>query len=190
MSRIFAKGNNYLRQLGGSLRAKEINWQEVQFQQDCKIKKIDANGAQSAAMLEDGRVFFWGWNFDALTMANMLNYYRRFPSAMTVIQRIPFISSALFLKNYHTVPTGLSAGADRARFVDFRLGFGFMILQDTEQMMYGFGDNRKGQCGISYKVMDYVEEPTRILKPKQVPLKTSQFSIGLQFCLSLASKLN
>ena len=56
MSRLFAKGNNYLRQLGTGTKARELEWRESIFKTDQKIKQIEANTGQSALMLDDGKI--------------------------------------------------------------------------------------------------------------------------------------
>lgn len=195
MSRIFSKGNNFLRQLGQGSKAKQLTWKQIDFTPGSKIKQVEANSGQSIVLLEDGmmnhltlgQVFFWGWNFDSTTMGNVFGFYRQFPIPMTLIQKIPPLSASLFLNRFYPKPTGIHPAPDSGKTVDIRLGFAFLLLKDENGYIYSYGDNRKGQCGIKSEVMSFIDEPMRLTKLKDQELKVDLFDAGFQYGMALAT---
>lgn len=98
MSRIFVKGNNFLRQLGLQNKLKQIDWEPLDLSaklgsgKDTLISKVEANQGQTCILTDEGnlgslgQVLIWGWNFDNRAMSKIAMYYKRFPLLFTMLQ--------------------------------------------------------------------------------------------------------
>lgn len=87
MSRLFAKGNNFVGQLGvtGNI-VKSDKWVKVNIPDGEKVKKAEANFAQSMVLTEEGNIYYWGWGFDSTSMTKVLTHYQRSPPIVSLIQ--------------------------------------------------------------------------------------------------------
>lgn len=98
MSKLFTKGNNFMRQLGHKDSSKELAWKQVSLanqmasEEEPKITKVLANQGQTCLMTDEGScrsqgmVVVLGWHFDHKSMSKATMYYKRFPGLMTLAQ--------------------------------------------------------------------------------------------------------
>jgi alpha-tubulin suppressor-like RCC1 family protein len=184
---VWVRGIGFLGQLGlNSKYANATEFTRIPSLQRLIIRDVAASWAQSAVLLEDGRLLVWGWPLDARSQMQVTWIYKDYPALAKFIQSyspVPRIS----MREGSELPEEQGGFLGHVKSFDF--GGAFMSANDgepyTEQgRAYAWGMNHRGQCGQGH--LQYVREPTPLID--LIDAKIVQVANGYQHSMFLTAE--
>eukprot|EP00359_Climacostomum_virens_P005655 CAMPEP_0204915602 /NCGR_PEP_ID=MMETSP1397-20131031/13573_1 /ASSEMBLY_ACC=CAM_ASM_000891 /TAXON_ID=49980 /ORGANISM="Climacostomum Climacostomum virens, Strain Stock W-24" /LENGTH=398 /DNA_ID=CAMNT_0052087717 /DNA_START=36 /DNA_END=1228 /DNA_ORIENTATION=- len=157
---VWVRGVGFLGQLGLDNRyANAIEFKRMPSLQKQIIKEVKASWAQSAVLLDDGRVILWGWPLDARSQMQVTWLYKDHTTLSKFIQRyspLPKIS----MREGTEVPEEQQGFIGKVTALDY--GGAFMAALDETGKAYTWGMNHRGQLGLGH--YNYVSSPAAVLE--------------------------
>lgn len=105
---------------------------------------------------------------------------------MTLVSRTPIIKRLFFPNWPQGHPSQLSQINNVLKLTDFTLGHGFVILKASDGTLYGFGDNKNGQCGYPDSTKAAMDESSKIeFKSGKRIVTPKKWATGHQFNVAI-----
>lgn len=181
---VWIRGVGFQGQLG--LNNKYANAKEftrIPSLQKQIVKDVQASWAQSAVLLDDGRLIVWGWPLDVRSQMQVSWLYKQHTVLSKFIQRyspIPRIS----MREGTEIPEEQQGFIGQVSSIAF--GGAFMNAVDVTGKAYSWGVNHRGQCGLNHS--RYVSAPSSITD--LVSHKIVKAAAGYQHALYLSDDGN
>jgi alpha-tubulin suppressor-like RCC1 family protein len=118
-------------------------------------------------------------------MTKVMNGYRKFPLVTATFLHIRALRKLMLIPDVKPEPEKVPKVKD-SYYTDLKLGNAFMIMKGDGGELYGYGDNRFGQCGYNSEGKGIFAEPALVQPSTGIDdFMVDKYTVGMQYTLAV-----